>query len=230
MNKFLVVFLVLSVVACQSESPSNAERGPTGLPGAVGAQGPAGARGEKGEPGPEGPAGARGLQGVQGQQGTPGPQGAQGATGSQGSQGPQGLQGQQGIQGAAGPAGASGGAGAPAQAITCTQLSRFSSADGRVVTEYWAKIDDVRITPSSLAVVSAWTCGLTQAPAPISPCTQSGTTCTGTINPKINCTGALVNIDAGRVWVSCGRDDVINGVPLNTYKFATAYISYRIGS
>lgn len=258
MSRYLALVLsALILLACNGDPGNTGFSGAPGAPGSIGSAGPSGPQGPQGEVGPQGPigpqgpqgpkgdkgdkgdVGPQGLNGPKGDQGDRGIQGAVGATGPQGPQGPagpQGLQGATGPQGAPGPAGAKGDtgpAGSPGQRATmvsCKQSGQITTSAGRVVTTYTAEIMDGNIGYGNLAYVSAWTCYHTVAPAPANVCGQTGVTCTGNANQDSTCIQAPVRIDAGRIWVSCGQDDTVNGTPMNTDKYTTAYITYRYGT
>jgi hypothetical protein len=253
MYKHLILILstLLALAACNGDPGASGGNGPSGTPGLVGSSGPVGPqgpegpagvagpqgpKGDKGDVGPQGPTGLQGPKGdqgdrgIQGAVGPVGPQGAQGLTGAPGqtgATGPQGAVGPQGAKGAQGPAGTPGIAGIQ---VACKQAGQITTSAGRVVTTYTAEIVDGNIGYGNLAYVSAWTCYHTVAPAPANVCGQTGVTCTGNVNQDSTCVQTPVRIDAGRIWVSCGQEDEVNGVPMNTDKYTTAYITYRYGT
>lgn len=245
MFKFIVFSFALLAAACQgsdgTDGKDGASTGVDGMNGLPGAQGPAGRDGAPGTPGatgmngadgsqgPVGPAGAKGEPGARGDAGPQGPAGPQGAQGVAGPAGPQGIPGTTGPQGATGPKGDPGSFMA-AQILTCSQQSKVTTSDGRVIVRYWAKVDDSKINTNSIALAGAYICGRTTAPMGQDICKQPGVTCVGDPNPWPDCQTTPVNIVQGQIWVSCGVQDQQNGVDINTDKFTTAHIMYKLGS
>jgi hypothetical protein len=241
--KISTLIVALSMFACNGEGADgvNGKDGAAinGTDGAPGAQGPAGRDGTNGRdgvdgkpgldgaPGVQGPAGATGEKGERGDAGPVGPMGPMGPQGAIGPSGPQGVPGPQGAQGVAGPKGDPGSF-MSATVLTCSQQSKVSYS-GRVIVRYWAKLDDAKITPNSIALASAHICGRTTAPMGQDICRQQGVTCQGDPNPWPDCQTTPVNIEQGRIWVSCGTQDQLNGEDIGTDKFATAHIMYKIG-
>lgn len=246
MKQSLVIITALFAFACEG-APEGTAQGTDGLtgdigmvgpPGPIGPEGPAGRDGRdgaQGEPGDIGPQGQRGpagtpgtaaAKGDPGPQGLPGPMGLPGVNGMPGAPGAQGLQGVQGPQGTQGPKGDPGSFGAAANVLSCTQQSKVSYS-GRVITRYWAKIDDAKISPNSMIMASAYICDRFTAPMGQDICKQSGVVCQGEPNPVINCQTAPVQIEQGRVWVYCGTEDKQDGVDIGTDKWSTAHIMYR---
>lgn len=60
MNRYLLIFALLSVVGCKGETGDQGPTGPAGPTGQTGDQGPAGLQGSPGQEGPPGPAGPQG--------------------------------------------------------------------------------------------------------------------------------------------------------------------------
>jgi len=242
----IILSLAMFMAACQGSEGSDGKDGTStagvdgidGLNGTPGAPGPAGRDGKDGAPGangadgaqgPVGPAGEKGEKGDRGDAGPKGETGPMGITGPMGPQGPQGVPGPQGQQG---PAGAKGDPGSfmAAQIVTCSQQSKVTTSDGRVIVRYFAKIDDAKINTNSIALAGAYTCSRTTAPMGQDVCKQPGVTCVGDPTPWPDCQTTPVNIEQGRIWVSCGVQDQQNGVDINTDKFATAHIMYKLAN
>jgi len=240
MNKLIVSIFSVILVACNGADGSNGKDGTSvagvdgadGLNGAPGPAGPAGRDGKDGVDGSDGAPGATGPAGPKGdsgERGDVGPQGPVGPAGPQGAQGPQGVQGVPGPQGPQGPKGDPGSFMA-AQILTCSQQSKVSTSDGRVIVRYWAKIDDAKINTNSIALAGAYICGRTTIPMGQDICKQPGVACEGNPNPWPDCQTTPVNIEQGRIWVSCGVQDQQNGNDINTDKFATAHIMYKLAN
>jgi len=157
-------------------------QGPTGPAGATGPAGPqgatgaTGATGAQGPAGPVGPQGATGAQGPAGPVGPTGPQGATGATGATGAQGPAGPVGPTGPQGATGATGATGAQG-PVGPVgpTGPQGESAVQASAQFVTEN-AALTDGGDYPVTTTIADA--------------------------TANIAADGALINLAAGRYYVS----------------------------
>lgn len=244
MKHIIIGLIALTLSACTGEPGTPGADGQT-LQAGAGPQGPAGKDGPAGRDGVAGPAGkdgapgATGAQGPAGSQGEVGPSGPQGVAGPKGdpgmngAQGPAGPSGPQGVAGPVGPTGAKGDKGDPgsfmsATIATCTVQSKVTIGT-RVTTRYWAKLDDAKISANSIALAGAHICGRTTAPMGQDICAQDGVTCVGDPNPWPDCQTTPVNIEQGRIWVSCGVEDKQNGVDINTDKFGTAHIVYKVG-
>ncbi len=222
MKQTILFLVLLIVIGCGGEKPSDIDMGPRGEPGQTGLQG---VQGPQGEPGKDGDDGKTGPVGAQGKQGIQGPKGDQGPIGPQGAPGMTGQTGATGPTGQTGPQGPPGGIGASATAVTCVQRSKVVKS-GQTMIRYWAQINDPAITEYNLAMVSGYLCGATQLPAPTPAC-SGATVCEGSF-AEPTCIQQPVNIDNGKVWMDCGYSQS-DASATYVQRWNIAHIAYRIG-